>query len=262
MNMNKIIKIIVGVLIVAVIAFTGIFLLSQYNSGKIGNKAEKIAATFEEELEGTWTGKYSISKLYFDKNHTVSFILLGQNIDGTYKTIYDFNTDSYTISVNYSSDFGISLSLSFTARIEGNTLVLNEKSISALEMKFTKYDGIYEEEPSTASILNDTSTKKLERKYEKIKNDLIGKWISQVNSSSGYQFNEDGTVGVTLIGLSYNGDYNFFVDDSGKLQVTIYYATVAGLEVKNSFYVNIDNNILTLIDASKPSVKLYYTRAD
>jgi len=262
--MKYVSKIIIALVIVGIIAFTGIFLLTQYNTGKIGNKAEKMAAEFNEQLEGTWKGEYSISKLTFDDSDTVTLTLLGANVDGEYKTKYDLESETYTITVKYTTILGVSVDLKFIAELEEDTLTLTEKKISSIEMKYTRFNGTEDDDDTTksTSAKSDSTqeTIKLDKKNEKIRSSLMGNWISQKNSASGYTFAEDGTVRVSLLGVSYDGTYTLSTDENNKLSVTIVYASVAGLEVRNSFYVDIDSNILTFSEVSDNSVKLYYTR--
>lgn len=252
-------RILVAFVVVGVIAFTGVFLLNQYNTGKIGNKAGNMAEKFQDELEGSWKGSYSISKLTFDDTNTVTLTVLGVNVDGTYKTSYDLKTEVYTVSVTYKTVLNVSVDLNFTAKIEENTLTLNEKNISSIEMKYTRFDG---SEDNTQTVpTSENKSEKLDNKSENLRMALLGKWVSQKNSASGYDFAEDGTVNVSLLGISYNGNYSLEAVD-GKLQITIVYASVAGLEAKNVFFVDIDNNILTFTEASNSTVKLYYTRSN
>ena len=59
-------NIIIGVLILALIGFTAVFILNAYNTGKIGNKAEKVADTFTEDLHKDLKADYILANPPFN----------------------------------------------------------------------------------------------------------------------------------------------------------------------------------------------------
>ena len=45
---------IASVVVVALLIFTAVFVINAYNTGKIGNKDEKVANDFVEDIQGVW----------------------------------------------------------------------------------------------------------------------------------------------------------------------------------------------------------------
>ena len=71
---------IASIVVVVLLIFTAIFVVNAYNTGKIGNKDEKVAADFTEDIQGVWkntsTGTIAskITKVRFDENGKLAIV--------------------------------------------------------------------------------------------------------------------------------------------------------------------------------------------
>lgn len=262
--MKVIKKVIIFVLVVALLAFTAVYLINAYNSGKIGNKAEKVAADFETELLGTWNGTYSISSLTFDKEEKASITMLGIKLDGTYSDTYDLEKAEHTLTLNYNSSLGISVTRTYVATVNDNKLTLVDTQAGSIQMTYTKGNANNEAASATGKTEQDTTT--LTTGYnpgiEVFSSNLMGKWVSSTNSNSGYTFVDSSTVTVSLIGVNYNGTHSVYVEENtNKYVLKITYASVAGINISNSYYTAIDDNNLTLIQKGADSIHANYTKS-
>ncbi len=138
--MKLIKKVLIVVLVLALLIFTGVFVLNAYNTGKIGDKAGKIADTFAQDIVGSWTGKYSISQITFNEDGTTTFTMLGVVLNGEYSDSYDLETEQHTVRVKYSTSLGLSVEKYFKAELHenGNTLSLIDTQIDSVRMIFSR----------------------------------------------------------------------------------------------------------------------------
>lgn len=261
---KKIVAIIVAVVIVAAAAVGVTLAINGYNSGKIGNKAEKIAEEFKTELVGEWNGSYSISKLTFNEDGTMSFTLVGQGINGTYSDVYDLETEIHTLTVKYTA-YGVSVTKEYTATInESGELTLKDKSFAdSVGFVYRRAESGETAENETAE--NNTTTTNAQNQVanlDEFKAALLGKWMIEGSTNTGYTFVDSSTVTVTLVGLSYDGTYNVTVDEeTGACALQITYARLAGTSVSNTYFANISDDKLTLVQKGAESLGTTYVRA-
>lgn len=91
---------IASVVVVALLIFTSVFVINAYNTGRIGNKDEKVANEFIEEIQGVWkntsTGTVAskVSTVRFGEDGRLTVIVLGQTAGGTYSDEYDLDSKS------------------------------------------------------------------------------------------------------------------------------------------------------------------------
>lgn len=271
--MKKIKVLIISVVVVALVGFTATYLITAYNKGDIGHKAEKIADEFENQLVGSWKGKYQISKLKFNEDNTVSLTILGATVNGKYEDTYDIKNDKHTVEITY-TEFGLSVSREFKVSIYNDVMVLVDSKIESVEMRYTRTDGTEEETTtevsnklveditSNTTVTNETVpvyNKDTEAVYKK----LLGKWNSNTNSSSGYEFFDNSIAKVTLLGISYNGTYSLSLEEeTGKCVLTVVYATVGNIEIRNRSYVEFKEEGSLEMTLVETGVVLDYTRAN
>lgn len=262
--MKAIKKIIVFVLVVALLGFTAFFLVSSYNSGKIGHKAEKVAGNFETDIIGTWDGAYSISSLTFMDEGKTGITMLGITLDGTYSDDYNLESETHTLTLKYNSSLGISVTRSFIASIneDKTELTLVDTQAQSIKMTYTKHDenAVTQAESATTSANKETTV--YNPGIDVFKSSVIGKWTSDKGSNSGYEFVDSSKVTVTLLGVSYDGTYSVSVEEStNKYVVKINYISVAGVNISNSYYVTIEENSMTLVQKGAESFSTTYTKA-
>lgn len=255
--MANIKKGILGILLLILIVFTVLFLANAYNTGKIGNKAEKIADTFAQDIVGTWIGKYSISKITFNEDKTTSLTMLGVAVNGTYSDEYDLENETHTLTLKYNTVLGISVERKYKAKLDEDKLKLTDTQLDTVELRYTREGSVSGETTSSneeTTIYNPGADVYI--------NEIIGKWEDSNGTNSGYEFFDNSTVSIKLMGISYNGEYSISVDEeTNKCLVKITYASVAGLKVNNSYYVTIADDVLTLTQKGAESISAIYKRA-
>ena len=133
-------KIIIGVLVLGLLAFTAVFVLDAYNTGKIGDKAGKTAEDFTESILGTWTGQNALSKITFKTDGKATVTLLGVELDADYNDSYNLETQRHTLSLRYNTSLGLSVERYFTARIDGDRLMLVDSQFESVTMWYTRAD--------------------------------------------------------------------------------------------------------------------------
>lgn len=240
--MQNIKKALVGIALLIVIIVTVVFLANAYNTGKLGNKAEKIADTFAEDILGTWTGKYSISGITFKEDNKTALTMLGVVLDGTYSDSYDLETQKHTLTLKYNTVLGISVERQYEAKLDGDKLLLKDTQLDSVELRYTRNT-----DSADSSEKTDVKTESYNPGVDVYQKEIIGKWISTKGSNSGYEFIDDSTVGIKLMGVSYNGKYSLSVDEStNQCLLKITYASVAGVNIDNSYYVSIADDVLSL----------------
>lgn len=256
MDSKKNIGITVGaLLLVAAIVLGIVFLSSAYNDGKIGHKADKIAKNFTEELVGSWSGKYSISGLTFNEDGTTKLAMLGVTLDGTFSDSYDIEKDVHTLTLKYSTVLGVSVERSYRASINEDKLTLVDTQLDSVEIVYTRNTA----QQSTESDKTETTTAYIPDKdvYQQA---LIGKWKISSGINSGYEFIDESTVSIKLLGVSYNGKYDVSIDESGRCVLKITYASLAGVNISNSYYATIADNVLTLNQIGAESISMNYIK--
>jgi len=258
--MQNIKKGILGIVLLVLIIFTVIFLANSYNTGKIGNKAEKIADTFAQDIVGTWTGKYSISRITFKEDGTTSLNMLGVAVDGTYTDSFDLETEKHTLTLKYTTVLGLSVERTYEAKLdkESDKLKLTDTQLDSVELRYTRTPSAAE----GSSEVNEASTTAFNPGIDVYITEIKGKWQDSNGTNSGYEFNNDGTVNIKLLGVSYTGEYSVSIDEAtNKCLVKITYASVAGLKVNNSYYVTIADDVLTLTQKGA-NISVTYNKAD
>ena len=251
-------KIIIGVLVVALLVFTAVFVLNAYNTGKIGDKAGKIADTFTEDIIGTWTGEHSISKITFNEDGTTSLTMFVIVINGEYSDSYDLNTHVHTLKVKYTSSLGLSVERYFTAELKDNTLSLIDSQLDSVKMIYTR-NGTTDE-----STTNENKTSiKHNPGIDVYKKEILGEWLSSDVPNSGYEFKDESNVFLKIYGVGYDGTYSVSVEpNTNRCVLKINYISVAGVNVSNSYYVTITDDILTLIQKSFENITSTYKKTD
>lgn len=250
-------KIIIGILVLALLVFTAVFVLNAYNTGKIGDKAGKIADTFTEDIIGTWTGEHSISKITFKEDGTTSLTMLGIVLNGKYSDSYDLNTQEHTLKVKYNTSLGLSVERYFKADLDENTLSLIDTQIDSVKLIYTRETS--SSEPDNNS--GDKTTKLYNPGIEVYKAELLGEWLASKSSNSGYEFRDDGTVYLKLMGVGYDGKYSISIEDeTNRCVLKINYISVAGININNSYYVTIEENLLTLTQKGAENISTSYQK--
>lgn len=243
--MANIKKAIAGLALLAVLIFTIVFISNAYNTGKIGHKADKIADTFAQDIVGTWTGKYQISGITFKEDGTTSLTMLGVALDGTYDDSFDLETEKHTLTLKYNTILGISVERKFEARLDEDKLRLTDVEHDMVELRYTRENTASDAENKTGA--DSKGTKVFNPGIDVYQKEILGKWTSTVNANSGYEFVDESTVSIKLLGVSYDGTYSMSFDEgTNQCLVKINYASVAGMKISNSYYVSIADNILTL----------------
>lgn len=243
--MANIKKAIAGLALLAVLIFTIVFISNAYNTGKIGHKADKIADTFAQDIVGTWTGKYQISGITFKEDGTTSLTMLGVALDGTYDDSFDLETEKHTLTLKYNTILGISVERKFEARLDEDKLRLTDVEHDMVELRYTRENTASDAENKTGA--DSKETKVFNPGIDVYQKEILGKWTSTVNANSGYEFVDESTVSIKLLGVSYDGTYSMSFDEgTNQCLVKINYASVAGMKISNSYYVSIADNILTL----------------
>lgn len=258
--MKSIGKALVGIVVLALLIFTVIFLANAYNTGKIGNKAEKIADTFSEDIVGTWTGKYSISAITFNADSTTTLTMLGVDINGTYSDSYDLETQKHTLTLKYQTVLGISVERSFEAKLDEDSLKLTDTQLDSVELRYTKASA---DSGEKGNGNNETTEKTVYNPgVDVYKRELIGEWISSNSQTSGYKFFDDSTVEIKLMGIGNTGKYSLSIDEeTNRCMLEITYASVIGVDISNRYYITIADDVLTLTQRGAESLVTTYTKA-
>ena len=93
--------------------------------------------------------------------------------------------------------------------------------------------------------------------------ELLGKWVSSVSKNSGYEFREDSTVYIKTIGVGTEGTYNVSIDTvTNACVLKVNYVSIAGMSISNSYYVTIEEDLLTLTQIGAESIKTTYMKSD
>ena len=246
-------KLIVAVLVVALLSFTIAFVLNAYNSGKIGDKAGKIADTFTEDIVGSWTGKYSISKMSFNADGTTSLTMLGIVLNGEYSDSYDLQKDVHTLTVTYKTSLGLSVERVFTAELKDDKLSLIDSQLDTVKMIYTR------ENASTENKDAGNTTEIYNPGIDVYQKELLGEWLSDKISNSGYIFKDESAVHLKIYGVGYDGRDSVSIDPvSNRCLLKINYVSVAGVTVSNTYFVTIEDNILILTQKGYENISTSY----
>lgn len=263
---------IASVVVVALLIFTAVFVVNAYNTGKIGNKDEKVAADFVEDICGVWnntsTGSIAskVSKVRFDSNGRLTVVVLGQTADGTYSDEYDLDSKKHTLTVKGNIYGGLSIERSFDASLneDGDTLTLKDTK-SSLEFVLVKTE---ESEIKTEKRTEPTTKKTTVPKTsaasgdtEKYAQAILGKWYSKLSSASGYEFTDSSNVKISLIGFTADGTYSLAMNGDGRCEIKISYVTLAGVSVSNTYILELAENEMTLVQKNAESVSVTYVKA-
>lgn len=251
---------VISVLVVALIAFTAVFVMNAYNTGKIGDKAGKLEDTFTQNIIGTWVGEHSISSISFNEDGTTSLTMLGIVLNGEYDDSYDLNTEVHTLKVKYSTALGISVERYFTAELKDDQLSLIDTQLNTVKMIYNRKN--ISENNSDSDKNNDNNK---EEHYNPgmdiFKRDILGEWLSEDIPNSGYEFNEDSSVYLKIYGVGYDGTYSLSIDPvTERCVLKINYISVAGVTVSNTYYVSIVDNQLTLSQKSMENITAKYIK--
>ncbi len=260
--MSNVKKSILEILAVVLVVFTVAFILNAYNKGEIGNKAEKVAKTFAEELEGTWNGKGEISSITFMKDGKTSLNVLGVRIDGEFSDSYDIPNEKHTLKLKYKTIMGVSVEREFTAELKEDKLTLIDNQLKLVTLEYRRSDGTEASEVQTSADITEAKEKKSEKQdIEKLKKNLLGEWRDSSGTNSGYEFKEDGTVTIKLLGVSYDGTYTVTVDgETGRNLVRVTYAKLGVTKVTNGYFAVIEDGVLSLTQRGAEKVVLNYTK--
>lgn len=259
-------KALVGIVVLALLIFTVVFLANAYNTGKIGNKAEKIADTFTEDIVGTWTGKYSISAITFNEDSTTSLTMLGIALNGTYSDSYDLETQKHTLTLKYQTVLGISVERTFEAKLEEDSLKLTDTQLDSVELRYTRAgaesgEKVSNENKNPDSKNDETETTVYNPGADVYKQALIGEWVSSNSPNSGYKFAEDSSIEIKLMGIGNTGSYSVSVDEAtNRCVLEINYATVLGVDISNRYYITIADDVLSLAQRGAESITTTYTK--
>lgn len=266
----KCIKILIAsVLVVALLIFTAIFVVDAYNTGKIGNKDERVALGFVEDIEGTWKNTSSgsiasmVSGARFSENGELTVWTFGQKASGEYSDTYDLDTKQHTLTVKGNIYGGLSIERDFTAELEKDTLTLKDtKSSLSFTLVRAEENELTTEKTTTAQPKTEKSTKSeatsaVPKNYSKA---ILGKWVSKLSSASGYEFAEDSTVKISLIGFTTEGSYTMTMDENGECELSIKYISVAGVSVSNTYFVEVDQAQLKLTQKGAEAVSVTYIK--
>ena len=258
--MANIKKAVAGLLVLVLLIFTVVFLADAYNKGKIGSKAEKIADTFAEDIIGTWTGMYSVSGITFKEDGQTSLTMLGVALEGTYSDSYDLETEVHTLTLKYNTVLGISVERSYTAKLDGDSLKLVDTQLESVELRYTRTDAGQPADESQGNAEEETTV--YNPGVEVYQNELLGKWNSTRGTNSGYEFVDSSTVSIKLMGVSYNGKYSISVDEAtNQCILKITYASLAGMNIENTYFVTIADDVLSLTQKGAENISVTYTRA-
>lgn len=250
---------IISVVVIALLAFTAFFVLDAYNKGTIGNKAEKVADSFTEDLIGTWQGEYSISRITFKEEGKVSLTILGAALNGEYQDNYDLEKETHTLRVKYTTSFGVSVEAYYIAEIKEDQLSLIDTRLDSVKMIYTR---VGTDDVSDADTTAGTS-KVYNPGIKGVNKDILGKWNSTQSQSSGFEFKENSEVSLRLLGIGYDGTYSVEIDDvTNRVILKVDYISVGNVSVSNSYYLSIEDGVMTLYQVGYENISTTYTRAE
>ena len=268
---------IASIVVVVLLIFTAIFVVNAYSTGKIGNKDEKVAADFTEDIQGVWkntsTGTIAskITKVRFDENGKLTVVILGQTAEGTYRDEYDLDTKKHTLTVKGNIYVGLSVERAFDAVLNEDKDTLNLKDTgSSLEFILVKTDETELNTEKPTSAVNEKTTAQKTEKSEKtsaVSGDtgsyakaLLGKWTSKLSSASGYEFVDSSSVKISLVGFTADGTYSLAMNENGQCEIQINYANLAGVTVSNTYILELTENEMTLVQKNAESVSVTYVK--
>ncbi len=260
--MKLIRRLIIAAMVVILLGFTVFFVLDAYNTGEFGNKAGKISDDFTEQLVGAWTGKYSISEISFEDDGTTSLTLLGVELKGEFEDSYDLEKEEHTLRIKYISSLGVSVEKYFKAELSGDTLTLTDTQLDSVKMVYTRGSKAHRDGAEDKKTTESTTF--LPNQNESFyKEKLIGTWSSTASQNSGYEFREDMTVNLKLLGIGYDGNYSVYIEEgSNRCVLKINYISVGDINVNNSYYVNIEDDTLTLTQKGAETLKTTYNKVN
>lgn len=257
--MKDIKKAVVGIVLLVLIVFTVLFLANAYNKGTFGHKAEKVADTFTEDIIGTWTGKYSISRISFEKEGRTSLTMLGVTLNGTYSDRYDLEKETHTLTIKYDTILGVSVERSYKAKLDGDRLSLTDTQLESVVMIYTKTENTAEGTSETADVQEETTA------YfpgtDVYQQAILGSWKSEKSGVAGYEFKNDGAVTVSLAGFSTEGSYSLSEDTAtGKCVLKINYVSMMKVSVSNEYIITIADGIMSMNQRGLESVGVTYVK--
>lgn len=279
--MSNVKKGILEILAVVLVVFTVVFLLNAYNKGDIGNKAEKVAKSFSEQIEGSWKNKddniseNGLSTITFKPDGQTTLNLLGVAVNGEYTDIYDIEKDSHTLELTYKTIAGITVDRKFNAKYdeEKDILYLADQQLDFVELELVRTTA--SEESAAQSKTTTTTTtaaqtkpvsenavdKKTEKSLEALKKSLVGEWKDSLNSTSGYVFRDDSTVTISLFGVSTEGKYTLTIDETtGRPLLRITYAKVGISNINNGYFVTVEDGVMTLAQRGAEKISFTYNK--
>lgn len=268
---------IASIVVVALLIFTAIFVVNAYNTGKIGNKDEKVAADFTEDIQGVWkntsTGTIAskITKVRFDENGKLTVVVLGQTAEGTYRDEYDLDSKKHTLTVKGNIYGGLSVERAFDAVLNEDKDTLNLKDTgSSLEFILVKTDETELNTEKPTSAVSEKTTFQKSEKTEKpsaVSGDtgsyakaLLGKWTSKLSSASGYEFADSSSVKISLVGFTADGTYSLAMNENGQCEIQINYANLVGVTVSNTYILELTESEMTLVQKNAESVSVTYVK--
>lgn len=277
--MSKIQKGILEIIAVVLVVFTVVFLLNAYNKGDIGNKAEKVAKSFSEQIEGSWKNKNDsvsesgLSSVTFKPDGQTTLNLLGVTVNGEYTDIYDIEKDSHTLELTYKTIAGITVDRKFDAKYdeEKDILYLADTKLDFVELELVRITASEEktaQSKTTATTAAQTKPvsenavdKKTEKSLEALKKSIVGEWKDSLNSTSGYVFRDDSTVTITLFGVSTEGQYTLSVDETtGRPLLRITYAKVGISNINNGYFITVEDGVMTLAQRGAEKISFTYNK--
>lgn len=267
---------IASVVVVALLIFTAVFVINAYNTGKIGNKDEKVAEEFIEDIQGVWKNTSSgsvaskIANVSFEENGKLTVGVLGQTASGTYSDEYDIDTQKHTLTVSGKIYGGLSVERTFEAELseDKNTLTLKDTK-GAFDFTLVRTDKSELARKTTApsSAIKTTEHTKTEKTtvvdgdVEEYAQALLGKWVSKLSSASGYEFVDSENVKISLVGFTADGTYSLSINENGQCEIKINYISLAGVSVSNTYIIRLAENEMTLIQKNAESVTVTYIKA-
>lgn len=261
--MKEIKKAVVGIVLLALIVFTVLFLANAYNNGTIGHKAEKVADTFTEDIIGTWTGKYSVSKIRFEEGGNTSLTMLGVTLHGTYSDSYNLEKETHTLTIKYDTVLGVSVERSYKAVLKEDSLTLTDTQLDSVVMNYSRVaetaaaedsGDVEESTPEEDSTVYNPGA-------DVYNTALLGVWKGEKSGVSGYEFFDGGRVSVKVAGFSAEGTYTLTEENStGRCVLKISGPAVMGVNISNEYYVTIADDVMSLTQKGLESIVLTYIK--
>lgn len=264
---------IASAVVIALLIFTAVFVVSAYNTGKIGNKDEKVANGFVEDIQGVWkntsTGTIAskVNSVRFGEDGKLTVVVLGQTASGTYTDEYDLDSKKHTLTVKGNIYGGFSIERSFDAVLDEDkdTLTLKDTKgsfdFTLVKTDETELTTEKTTKPEKTTESKSEETTALTGDAAKFADALLGKWTSKLNTASGYEFVDYSTVRISLVGFSTDGTYSLSVNENGQCELKINYVSLAGVTVSNTYIAEIGETELTLIQKNAESVSVTYNKA-